>query len=50
LRNKDGMGGWFDELEPYMIKYPYTTKERCDKWGEIGSGWDPEISGDIGTI
>lgn len=50
LRNKDGMGGHLDELEPRMIAAPYTTKETEPRWGEARkAGWGAEISGNYWT-
>ncbi|MHB1153303.1 MAG: beta-L-arabinofuranosidase domain-containing protein [Eubacteriales bacterium] len=50
LRNKDGMGGHLDELEPRMIATPYTTKETEPRWGEARkAGWGAEISGNYWT-
>lgn len=34
-RNKNGMGGHLDELEPRMIATPYTTKETEPSWGVV---------------
>ena len=50
IRNKDGMGGHLDELEPRMIATPYTTKETEPTWGEERkAGWGAEISGNYWT-
>lgn len=43
LRNKDGIGGHLDELEPLMIHTPYTEQRTEQNWG--GPGWGAEISG-----
>jgi DUF1680 family protein len=49
-RNKNGMGGHLDELEPRMIATPYTTKETEPSWGEARkAGWGAEISGNYWT-
>ena len=45
LRNKSGMGGHLDELEPQMIGTPWTTRETHKPWGENAPGWGAEISG-----
>lgn len=45
-RNKNGMGGHLDELEPTMIATPYTTRESCEVWKEsMRPGWGAELSG-----
>lgn len=44
-RNRDGMGGHLDELEPQMIATPYTTHEAYKGWGVSTPGWGAEISG-----
>ncbi len=45
-RNKNGLGGHLDELEPGMIATPYTTGETEPRWGEARkAGWGAEISG-----
>ena len=50
LRNRDGMGGHLDELEPQMIAMPYVTSETVEDeasgWGKKKkAGWGAEISG-----
>ena len=46
LRNKDGMGGHLDELEPQMLATPYTTREPCERWlPAYRAGWGAELSG-----
>jgi len=52
LRNRDGMGGHLDELEPQMLLAPYTTKKTDDGWGDVKTGWGAEISGNywLGVI
>jgi len=45
LRNKDGMGGHLDELEPNMIATPYINCTTDEKWGSVSAGWGAEISG-----
>jgi hypothetical protein len=45
LRNKDGMGGHLDELEPNMIATPYINCVTDEKWGAVKAGWGAEISG-----
>ena len=45
MRNRDGMGGHLDELEPQMIATPYTTRETYKGWGACTPGWGAEISG-----
>lgn len=50
LRNRDGIGGHLDELEPVMILKPYITRETEARWGEkIKAGWGAEISGNYWT-
>ncbi len=50
LRNRDGMGGHLDELEPGMIADPYVNKTYVDRWGDGDqSGWGAEISGNYWT-
>ncbi len=50
LRNKDGMGGHLDELEPEMIAYPYIDKRPVLKWKpHQQDGWGAEISGNYWT-
>lgn len=49
-RNKQGIGGHLDELEPNMIATPYTTKVTEPRWGEDRkAGWGAEISGNYWT-
>ncbi len=46
IRNKNGMGGHLDELEPGMIADPYVNKTHVKRWGDGDqSGWGAEISG-----
>ena len=46
LRNKHGMGGHLDELEPGMIADPFINKTYVSKWDDSNqSGWGAEISG-----
>jgi len=47
LRNKAGMGGHLDELEPQMFGTPWTTRETFKVWSDwgVGPGWGAEISG-----
>ncbi len=45
IRNRNGMGGHLDELEPLMLRAPYTTKETDPGWGDVKTGWGAEISG-----
>jgi len=46
LRNKEGMGGHLDELEPDMIATPYFDNRSSDVFHkEIRAGWGGEISG-----
>ncbi|NLE12683.1 MAG: hypothetical protein GX628_03280 [Clostridiales bacterium] len=42
-RNRDGIGGHLDELEPLMMYTPYTERRTETNWG--GPGWGAEISG-----
>ena len=50
LRNKDGMGGHLDELEPGMIADPFVAKSYVKRWGDGDqSGWGAEISGNYWT-
>ncbi len=42
-RNRDGIGGHMDELEPKMIATPFTEHVSLENWG--GAGWGGEISG-----
>jgi len=50
LRNRDGMGGHLDELEPNMIAKPYISRETEARWGnKIKAGWGAEISGNYWT-
>ena len=50
LRNKDGMGGHLDELEPGMIADPFVAKSYVKRWGDGDqSGWGAEISGNDWT-
>lgn len=45
LRNKAGMGGHLDELEPNMIALPYINCTTDEEWGAVKAGWGAEISG-----
>ena len=46
LRGKDGMAGHLYELEPGMIRDPYTNRTSVDSWsGHDQLGWGAEISG-----
>ncbi len=46
IRNKNGMGGHLDELEPGMIADPFVHKTYVPRWGDGDqSGWGAEISG-----
>jgi len=45
VRNRDGLGGHMDELEPQMMGTPYTTRESYKGWGKSTPGWGAEISG-----
>lgn len=46
LRNKEGIGGHLDELEPGMIADPFVNKSYVPAWGDGDqSGWGAEISG-----
>ncbi len=50
IRNKDGMGGHLEELEPEMIKKPYIDKTYVEQWDDGDqSGWSAEISGNYWT-
>jgi len=50
LRNKHGMGGHLDELEPGMIADPFIQKSYVPQWGDGDqSGWGAEISGNYWT-
>jgi len=50
IRNKNGIGGHLDELEPHMIATPYTTHETEPRWGnDRKAGWGAEISGNYWT-
>lgn len=44
-RNKDGIGGHLDELEPNMIANPYVNCQTDEGWGASKAGWGAEISG-----
>jgi len=49
-RNKNGMGGHMDELEPGMIADPFIEKSYVKMWGNGDqSGWGAEISGNYWT-
>lgn len=45
-RNKEGMGGHLDELEPEMIAKPYIDRNHRSK---VSPGWSGEISGTYWT-
>lgn len=45
-RNKAGMGGHLDELEPEMIAKPYVDRNHKSP---VGAGWSGEISGTYWT-
>ena len=46
LRNKNGLGGHLDEIEPGMIADPYIRKTYVNMWkGGQQEGWGAEISG-----
>jgi len=45
-RNKAGMGGHLDELEPEMIAKPYVDRNHKSK---VSPGWSGEISGTYWT-
>lgn len=46
IRNRDGMGGHLDELEPSSIAKPYISRETEAGWGASHkAGWGAEISG-----
>lgn len=47
LRNKEGMGGHLDELEPDMIANPYINCGTDEEWGAVKAGWGAEISGNF---
>ncbi len=50
LRNKNGMGGHLDELEPEMIGAPYVDRKYVKSWGNGDqAGWGAEISGNYWT-
>lgn len=50
IRNKNGMGGHLDELEPEMIAYPYIERKPVKSWsGADQAGWGAEISGNYWT-
>lgn len=50
MRNKEGMGGHLDEIEPEMIKYPYLRTTHVESWSELDqAGWGAEISGNYWT-
>lgn len=50
LRNRDGMGGHLDELEPEMIGKPFLEKYAVPAWsGGDQEGWGAEISGNYWT-
>lgn len=50
LRNKNGLGGHLDEIEPGMIANPYVHKTHVKQWGNgMQSGWGAEISGNYWT-
>lgn len=46
MRNKEGMGGHLDELEPEMIALPFVDRKYVVRWGDGDqAGWGAEISG-----
>lgn len=46
IRNKNGMGGHLDNLEPGMIANPYINRTYVERWGDGDqAGWGAEISG-----
>lgn len=50
IRSKNGIGGHLFELEPGMIRDPYTNKTYVEAWGNGDqSGWGAEISGNYWT-
>lgn len=50
LRNKNGMGGLMDELEPVMIADPYINKTYVSQWSDGNqSGWGAKMSGNYWT-
>ncbi|MBR4099506.1 MAG: glycoside hydrolase family 127 protein [Clostridia bacterium] len=50
LRNKHGLGGHLDEIEPEMIRAPFIDKVYVPRWGDGDqSGWGAEISGSYWT-
>lgn len=50
LRNKEGMGGHLDELEPEMIALPFVDRKYVNRWGDGDqAGWGAEISGNYWT-
>ena len=50
LRNKDGIGGHLDEIEPEMIWSPYVEDNYVNDWSKANqAGWGAEISGNYWT-
>lgn len=49
-RNKNGMGGHLDELEPEMIRDPYIGRKHVPGWDDADqAAWGGEISGNYWT-
>lgn len=49
-RNKDGLGGHLDELEPGMIRDPFISRSYVKAWVDGNQeGWGAEISGNYHT-
>ena len=49
-RNKNGMGGHLDELEPEMIRDPYIGRKHVPGWDDAAqAAWGGEISGNYWT-
>ena len=50
IRNKEGMGGHLDELEPDMIANPFINKTPVKRWEPDDlDGWGGEISANYWT-
>ena len=46
MKNKDGMGGHLDELEPGVIRDPFINRTHVGGWTDVDqAGWGAEISG-----
>ena len=46
MKNKDGMGGHLDELEPGVIRDPFIHRTHVGGWTDVDqAGWGAEISG-----